>query len=557
MPKLHDGNVPADQESSGGVPRPRATSADTGESRGRAPVRTPRNDGLRHHAEQYALSHGEVLWKAAQALAPVRRILNRTIVNLAVTKVPARPRPLSTVAPYTSWPSLTDRTYNGRHLPPVSDQTTGRSSAERTADLFLRDEGHTRLCPRSTVLLAYFAQWFTDGFLRGESVEPRDPRRNTSTHNIDVNQLYGLNTAALEQLRAFDGGRLKSQQLNGAEFPPYLCDNGEIKAEFDRLTPIRFATMTEEQKAGLFAFGSDRANGQIGFTMMTVLFLREHNRIAGELAERNPRWDDERLFQTSRLIVTALVVKLSIEEYVNHIANYKFRFTMDPHGLGNPAWHRQSWISMEFNLMYRWHSLIPSSLQVGDQEMPVAATVNHSALLPEVGLGRLLGSASAQRAGRLGLLNTDSALRMLEVQSITAGREVQLAPYNDYRAYSQLPRIKDFRQITSDPQAQQLLGDVYSRPDDIDLFVGLLAEDPSPGAILGPLLQRMESTEAFSQLVINPLLAPRVFNAATFTPWGLRLIHSTRSMSDLVHRNIPEDAQRYYIAMASRKPPRP
>lgn len=521
-------------------------------------VRTPRNDGLRNHAEQYVLSHGGGVWKAAQAVAPVRRILNRAIVNLAVTKLPARPRPLSTVAPYTSWPSLTDRSYNGRHLPAVSDQTTGRSSAERTADLFLREEGRTRLCPRSTVLLAYFAQWFTDGFLRGESVEPRDPRRNTSTTNdIDVNQLYGLDAAALEQLRAFDGGRLKSQQLNGGEFPPYLCEHGKIKAEFDRLTPIRFATMTEDQKAGLFAFGSDRANGQIGFTMMTVLFLREHNRIAAELAERNPRWDDDRLFQTARLIVTALVIKLGIEEYINHIANFKFRFVMDPHGLGNPAWHRPSWISMEFNLMYRWHSLIPSSLQVGDQEMPVAATVNRSALLPEVGLGRLLGSASAQRAGRLGLLNTDSALRMLEVQSIAVGREVQLASYNDYRAYSRFPRIKDFRQITADPQAQQLLSEVYRHPDDIDLFVGLLAEDPAPGAMLGPLLQRMESTEAFSQLVINPLLAPRVFNEATFTRWGLRLIHSTRSMSDLVHRNIPEDPQRYDIAMGSRRPARP
>ena len=41
-------------------------------------------------------------------------------------------------------------------------------------------------CPRSTVLFAYFAQWFTDGFLRGDAHVARDPRRNSSNHEIDL-----------------------------------------------------------------------------------------------------------------------------------------------------------------------------------------------------------------------------------------------------------------------------------------------------------------------------------------------------------------------------------
>ncbi|MCM2389599.1 peroxidase family protein [Streptomyces albipurpureus] len=537
----------------GEVPPARTAPSQTVVGQPGARVRTPGNDGWRNHAEQYFLSHGDALWKAAQAVPPLNRFLNRTIVNLAVTKLPARPRPLSTIAPYTSWPALVDRTYTGRHLPPVEDQESGRASVERTASLFTREPGRTKLCSRSTVLLPYFAQWFTDGFLRGESEEPRDPRRNTSTYDMDVNQLYGLNPDVLAQLRAFEGGRLKSQQINGGEFPPHLCRNGKIEPEFSRLTPVRFDTLSNEQKDGLFACGSDRANGQIGFTMMTVLFLREHNRIAGELAERQPRWDDERLFQTTRLILTAMLIKIAIEEYVNHIANFRFRFRMDPHGLGNPAWHRQAWISIEFNLMYRWHSLIPSTLQVGGQEMPMGQTIHRSPLLPEVGLGRLIADASEQRAGRLGLLNTDAGLGMLEAQSIAVGREVQLASYNDYRAYSQFPRITDFRQITADPAAQQLLSEVYRTPDDIDLFVGLMAEDPAPGAILGPLLQRMESTEAFSQMVVNPLLSPRVFHEGTFTAWGMRLIHTTGTLSDVVHRNIPEESEQFFIGMAARQ----
>ncbi len=42
---------------------------------------------------------------------------------------------------------------------------------------------------KSTVLFSYFAQWFTDGFLRGDY---RDPLKNTSNHDIDLSNLYGL-----------------------------------------------------------------------------------------------------------------------------------------------------------------------------------------------------------------------------------------------------------------------------------------------------------------------------------------------------------------------------
>jgi heme peroxidase len=520
--------------------------------RRRATARSIRTDGLVNRTGYLALTHGRLFWDFVQRCRPLRRQVNARLIDLVVREMPPRPEPLSTMAPYTSWASLTDRTFSGRHLPPVPDQTTGRPTPQEAAELFRRGETMTP-CPRSTVLFAYFAQWFTDGFLRGDLGTPRDPRRNSSNHHIDLNTLYGLNPAMTGALREFEGGRLKSQQLEGGEFPPFLCSDGKIKDEFAPLRVLEFDKLSDARRDTLFALGSDRGNSQIGFTQLTVLFLREHNRVAGLLADRYPSWDDERLFQTARNIVTVTVTRLVVEEYINHITPYHFQFQLDPKLttlLAHAPWHRENWASVEFNLVYRWHSLIPSTLVVGDQELPLTATSNAPDLLVGPGLGRLFEDASKQRAGRIGLFNTDPLLLPVEVSSVADSRELQLAPYNAYREHCRLPRVRSFDQVNADPHVANALRSRYRSVDDLDLYVGLFAEEPSSGrAVLPPLATKIIAIDAFSQAVTNPLLAPRVLNTDTFTPLGMKIIATTRTLSDVLHRNIPEDPRPRFIGM--------
>lgn len=285
-----------------------------------------RSQEAANQAEFFLTTSFAPAWKLAQRIGPLRRAVNSGLINRAVEKMGPRPYPFSTMAPYTSWPSLTDRRYDARHLAPVADDAEDLPAPERVAELFRR-AGETAPCPKSTVLFAYFAMWFTDGFLRSDRAERPDPRKNDSTHEIDLCQIYGLTGEATAELRRGELGLLKSQMLGGEEFPPYLYENG--KRQFSAITVAREEQVPPERKAGLLAIGTDTANVQIGHVMMNVLFIREHNRIATELLRENPGWDDERLFQTTRNILIVLLIKIVIEEYINHITPYHFRFCLE------------------------------------------------------------------------------------------------------------------------------------------------------------------------------------------------------------------------------------
>jgi prostaglandin-endoperoxide synthase 2 len=484
----------------------------------------------------------------------VQRFTNRVLINSGIRKMPARPHPLSTMAPYTSWASLIDRTYSSRHLPPVVDQESGRPGVDQVAKLFART-GQTTLCARSTVLFPAFAQWFTDGFLRGETKEGRDPERTLSPHEIDLCQLYGLNSEITACLRTFSDGRLKSRLINGAEFPPALCENGVIKAEFSALSVAHFDQVPVGRRDDLFAAGSDRANSNLGPMMLNVLFLREHNRIAMALAEDHPRWDDERIFQTTRNILIVMLIRIVLEEYINHITPYHFRFILDPKIAARALWNRQNWASVEFNLLYRWHGLVPSTVLLDGRPVPLADTLHNGRMLVERGLGPAMADATAQRAGRIGLYNTDPVLLPIEAASLAEGRAVQLASYNDYRAYCGFPRVTHVSQISGDPQVQAGLSATYQGVEDVELYTGLFAEEPRQGGVLGRLLGRIVTVDALSQALTNPLLAPRVFTAQTFSETGIQILRCTRNLSDVLHRNIPENQVRYEIAMGHKNPP--
>jgi prostaglandin-endoperoxide synthase 2 len=122
------------------------------------------------------------VWTLLRRLPVIRSATNRLLINRLVYKLQTRPNVLSTKSPYTSWESLTDRTYSARHLPRTTRCSSGCSpvAPASVAELFRREQ--PRVSAKSTLLFSHFAQWFVDGFLRTDPKDPtRTPPPTTST----------------------------------------------------------------------------------------------------------------------------------------------------------------------------------------------------------------------------------------------------------------------------------------------------------------------------------------------------------------------------------------
>jgi prostaglandin-endoperoxide synthase 2 len=506
-------------------------------------------DGPKNVREFKILTSYGLVWKIVQRQPKLERIVNGRLIDSASAKMPYRPNPNSTVAPYTSWEALTNRKYWSRHLPAADALPADLPAPEEVAKLFVREDGKFLASEKSTVLFSYFAQWFTDGFLRSDRAVPPDEKKNDSNHEIDLMQIYGLTPEVTDQLRLHEGGLLKFQVVNGEEYPPYAYDDqGKKKPEFSKVpdapTKLR-PDFKPEELAQFFAVGSDTANLQLGFVLMNVLFFREHNRVARALAEKYPTWDDDRLFETARNILIVLLIKVVVEEYINHITPYHFLFRANPASFKNPPWYRPNWMSVEFNLVYRWHPLVPNAYRVAGEDVSIEETLYETELLTKNGLGRLFEDASSQAAGKITLYNTPAALERVQVWSVEKDRAVQLRSYNDYRELCGYPRVTAFNQISGNPKVQKGLQELYGTVDRIEFFTGLYAEDIRPNSVLPSLIGRMVGIDAFSQAFTNPLLAPRIFGPQTFSELGMEIIGSTRTLSDILHRNVPDPDKRF------------
>lgn len=150
-----------------------------------------------------------------------------------------------------------------------------------------------------------FVRTLTDKDRNCPGNEPSKPAEQLTavTSYLDLSLVYGNSEAQNRPIRAFQNGRMVVERRNGGEWPPQQTN---ASAGCDVETP----------RETCYLAGDVRVNQNPGLTILQIVLLREHNRIADALFKLNPHWNDELIFQEARRINIAQYQHISYWEWL-------------------------------------------------------------------------------------------------------------------------------------------------------------------------------------------------------------------------------------------------
>jgi hypothetical protein len=316
-----------------------------------------------------------------------------------------------------------------------------------------------------------------------------NPRQqiNQITSWIDASNVYGSDTTRANALRT-TGGRLAT---SAGDLLPF--NTGGL--------PNAGGTSST-----LFLAGDVRSNEQVALTATHTLFVREHNRLADQIALANPGMNDDDVYQQARKIVGAQMQVITYGEFLPALLG---PYAPSPMSLGyddsiNPN------IMNEFSTaVYRLgHSMLsPNIKRLDNAGNPIPegnlalrdAFFSPSRITDEGGIDPLLKGLASQQMQEVDSMIVDDVRNFLfgppgsggfdlASLNIQRGRDHGLADYNSVRVALGLTPAATFADITSNAALQSALLTTYGSVNDIDLWIGALAEDHLPGASVGELV---------------------------------------------------------------------
>jgi len=304
----------------------------------------------------------------------------------------------------------------------------------------------------------------------------------------------------------------------------------------------------------LFLAGDVRANEQVGLTAMHTLFVREHNRLAAEIAANDPALTGEEIYQEARRIVGALVQIITYKEFLPAL--------LGPNALGHYwayEWSVSPAIRNEFSTaIYRFgHSALSPTLlrldaslnTIPEGDLPLRdAFFRPDRLVNEGGIEPILRGLASQACSAIDTELVDDVRNFLfglpgaggfdlASLNIQRGRDHGLPSYNDARDAMGLAVPTSFAEVSSDPDIQARLASVYTDVDEIDLWVGTLAEDSVNGGHVGELAFQVIKMQ-FEALRDGD----RYWYSATLTAQEVAEIEST-TLADVIRRNTSIGAE--------------
>ncbi len=313
---------------------------------------------------------------------------------------------------------------------------------------------------------------------------------NLITAFVDASNVYGSDDARAGELRTLDG-------------------TGRLKTSDGDLLPFNLSGFPNVPTSGpdLFLAGDVRANEQVALTAMHTLFVREHNFWADAARTVLPALDGDLVYEIARAIVVAEMQAITYREFLPLL--------LGPNALPPYRGYRaevNAGISNVFaTAAYRvGHTMLSSQILRLEADgslhalgaLPLARAFFNPQELVATGIDPILRGLAGQRAQAVDSYIVDDVRNFLfgppgsggldlVSLNIQRGRDHGLPSYNEVRRRVGRDRARSFADVTRDQSIRARLAQAYADVDDIDAWVGLLAEPRAREGLVGRTLQRV------------------------------------------------------------------
>ena len=329
---------------------------------------------------------------------------------------------------------------------------------------------------------------------------------NQITSFMDASNVYGNSEQESKELRDLNSrtGLMKTSSP--------ISEGGKPLLPFNRHTPVD-CLQPNDSPIPCFLAGDHRANEQLGLLSMHTLWMREHNRIATELARINPGWGGDQLYHEARKIVGAQLQHITYNEWLPEILGPRGMALLGRYNGYSPNVDPTIFNAFATAAFRFGHSLInPIIFRLNEsfQEIKEGNIPLHKAffspyrIVQEGGIDPvvrgLIGRAAKSQADKHALLNTELTERLFEMAhevaldlgalNIQRGRDHALPGYNDWRVLCNLSAAETFEDLKNeitDSEIRRKLKEIYGHPSKVDLWLAGLLEDTYEGSQLGPV----------------------------------------------------------------------
>ncbi|XP_045693022.1 LOW QUALITY PROTEIN: eosinophil peroxidase [Phyllostomus hastatus] len=344
---------------------------------------------------------------------------------------------------------------------------------------------------------------------------PSCPRKNVIRNQInaltsflDASMVYGSEVSLALRLRNrtnFHGLLATNERFS---------DNGRALMPFDNLHDDPCLLTNRSARIPCFLAGDLRSSETPKLAAMHTLFMREHNRLATELRRLNPRWTGDKLYQEARKIVGAMVQIITYRDFLPLVlGRARARRTLGRYrGYCSNVDPR---VANVFTLAFRFgHTMLQPFMFRLDSQFRASAPNSRVPLssvffaswrvVHEGGIDPIIRGLMATPAK----LNRQDSMLVDELRdrlfeqvrrigldlaalNMQRSRDHGLPGYNAWRRFCGLSQPRNLAQLSRVLRNQDLARkflNVYGTPDNIDIWIGAIAEPLLPGARVGPLL---------------------------------------------------------------------